>query len=716
MESQQLLDRVGRYLQPTDRTTVEQAYAYAAEAHDGKFRASGEPYVQHPLHVAAIIAEMSLDASALAAALLHDTVEDTTVTLEQIDSRFGGDVCRLVDGLTKLGKIQLAEVADKDSRENQAQTENLRKMFLAMVEDPRVVFIKLADRLHNMRTLSALDRDKQIRIARETMEIYAPLASRLGISEIKGELEDLAFRTLQPAKHRELEGAVARSGGSRAMYIEKVKNALKRKLSEEGVHAEIQGRQKRLYSIYRKMEHKDQPFDQIFDVVGIRVVTDEVMECYAALGAIHSLWRPIPGEFDDYINSPKQSMYQSLHTAVFAEEGRPLEIQIRTRQMHDLAENGIAAHWRYKESGQRDTGSEHRVAWLRQLLTWRDEISDSAEFLESIKNDVLQERIYVFTPKMDVIELPLGATPVDLAYRIHTDVGHRCVGAIVNERQVPLDHKLTTGDVVRIRTSKTKPGPSRDWLNPAQGYVATSSAREKIRQWFRRQERDENIAHGRDTLTKELKKLGLDQNKVEDVLQHFPAYQTLDDFLAAVGYGAVTPPQIANKLIVQEEKEILGTTQPERPTPTSLDVLVMGVGDLHRTLGRCCTPLLGDEIVGFVTRGRGVTIHRNTCPNVLHGDQDRLIPVTWGESGKQLYSVLINVVANDRVGLLRDLSSVVSDEKVNMHEIRTSHRKDHTATIEFLADVSDGEHLSRLLMKLDQMKDVTEVVRRAPKF
>ncbi len=714
MELQQLLDTVSAYLSEEEVRVVERAYEVAEQAHRGMTRQSGEPFVAHPLHVASILAHLRLDAQALTAALLHDTVEDTELSLQDIEESFGPEVSRLVDGLTKLGKIRLSAEDDRHRKLQEAQSENLRKMFLAMVEDPRVVLIKLADRLHNMRTIGALPREKQVEKARETLEIYAPLASRLGISEMKSELEDLAFRALQPEKARELAASLTKTGGSRRKYMDRVIRTLRQALAEEGIEAEITGRQKHLYSIYRKMERKKQPFEQIWDVVGLRVITDEVMQCYAALGVIHNLWRPIPGELDDYIAIPKQSMYRSLHTAVLALDGRPLEIQIRTREMHEIAEHGIAAHWRYKEGRKSDSASEYRVAWLRRLLEWRDDLADAHEFVESVKNDVLQEHIYVFTPTGDVIELPRGATPIDFAYRIHTEVGNHCVGALVNDRMVPLDHALASGDVVKIRTSKAKQGPSRDWLNPSLGYVATASAREKIRQWFRRQERGENTAQGREMLERELKRLGLEHVKLEDVAAHFPIYQGLDDFLAAVGYGAVTTAQIAGKLVVQEEKDILSQPQPVRRVAAVGDVQVMGVDDLLTTLARCCTPMLGDDITGFITRGRGVTIHRVDCPNVRNADGERLIPVSWNGAEQQVYSVVLQVVALNRVGVLRDVSTVVSAERVNMRDVQTFDHRDHTVTIQFAADVTQVADVSRLLQKLERLKDVLEVRRRTP--
>ncbi|ACZ41914.1 (p)ppGpp synthetase I, SpoT/RelA [Thermobaculum terrenum ATCC BAA-798] len=707
------LDKGTNYLSSLDKDLIRRAYEVADKAHEGEYRKSGEPFISHPVNVALILADLKQDAQAIASALLHDTVEDTNLTLDDIETIFGPEVSRLVDGLTKLNKIRLSPDDEKDPKEQQAQAENLRKMFLAMVEDPRVVLIKLADRLHNMRTIEHLPRDKQLSKARETLEIYAPLAGRLGIFKFRSELEDLSFKVLYPDKYREIAAQVERSGVTRGKYIEQAIDVLKKALDAEGIPAEITGRRKHLYSIYRKMEQKQRSFDQIFDVLGLRVITDEVMQCYAALGVIHSIWRPIPGEFDDYIAMPKESMYQSLHTAVVGLDGKPLEIQIRTRDMHEVAEYGIAAHWRYKEGKKANEAAEHRITWLRQLLEWRDEVADAQEFVESMKSDLLQEHIYVFTPNGDVVELPRGATPIDFAYRIHTEIGHHCVGATVNGRLVSLDYVLQNGDVVKIRTSKTKQGPSRDWLNPAYGYVRTASAREKIRQWFRKQERTENIAQGREMVERELRRLGLEHLKLEEVAAHFPNYQKLDDFLAAVGYGAINTSQIAGKLVVQEQKTIMSETLP-KAVAAATDVKVMGVGDLLTTLARCCSPMLGDEILGYVTRGRGVSIHRADCPNIQKADPERIIQVSWDGTQKQLYSVVLQVVAIDRVGLLRDVSTVVSNEKINMRDVQTFDHKDHTVTIQFAVEVADGAELSRLLLKLERLPDVIEVRRRTP--
>jgi GTP pyrophosphokinase len=683
------------------------------ESHDGVCRRSGEPYVVHPIEVATILANMALDPETIAAALLHDVVEDSDVRIEQLEERFGSRVARLVDSVTKLGRIPWSGDVEQDqaTREKEAQAESLRKMFLAMIDDVGVVLIKLADRLHNMRTLQYMPREKQVRTAQQTMEIYAPLANRLGIWQLKSELEDLAFRYLKPAEYQTLRRELEQRGRDSAQYVGQVQETLREALAEAGITAELSGRTKHIYSIYRKMKRKGRTFDEIYDVIGVRVIVEEKRDCYGALGVIHSMWHPIPGEFDDYIGTPKESLYQSLHTAVIGPEGHALEIQIRTREMHRIAEYGVAAHWRYKEGGKGDQRLEAKIAWLRQLMDWRDEIADAEEFVESLKSDVFQEMIYVFTPAGDIIELPAGATPVDFAYRIHTEVGHQSVGAKINEQLVPLSYKLQNGQVVRILTSKAKVGPSRDWLQASTGYVTTASAREKIRQWFRRQERDENVAQGREILERELRRLGLEL-KIEDVLKSFPRYQKFEDFLAAVGYGGISPQLIASRLGEANAKEVLGPTPNLLAPKAPARLKVMGVGDLLTNLAQCCRPVNGDEIVGYVTRGRGITVHRADCPNVVNlPDAERLVPVTWGDRGQDTFPVAITLFAWDRVGLLKDVSTLLADERVNILTVLTNTHDDRTVTLLLTLEVEDVSQLSRVLHKLEGIQDVYEVRR-----
>ncbi len=727
-----LMTAVKGYLPPADWSIVLNAVTFAARAHNGQVRKSGEPYVIHPIAAATTIARMGLDRDAVIAAILHDVPEDTTVTLDEIQRTFGEKVARLVDGVTKLSKIKWdpnGPHVSKASQEKQEQAENLRKMFLAMVDDVRVVIIKLADRLHNMQTLQYHTRAKQIKIANETLEIFAPLANRLGIWQIKWQLEDLAFKYLQPEKYEDLERKLADKRESLERYLKRVKAHIATALEEANIkYEEISGRPKHIYSIYKKMSRKNVSFDQIYDVLAVRILVEDVRDCYGALGVIHTLWRPIPGEFDDYIATPKESTYQSLHTAVLSLDGRSLEVQIRTRQMHQIAEFGVAAHWRYKEGpkGKRDVDFEQKIAWLRRLLDWKDNVSDAQEFVDSLKSDVFQDQVYVFTPKGDIINLPAGSTPIDFAYRIHSDVGHECAGARINDRLVTLSYVLQNGDVVRIIQSKNRKGPSRDWLNPNLGFIKTASARDKVRQWFRRSERDENVAHGRDVLDSELKRLGLDQLKFEAVLSHFPKYDKLDDFLAAVGYGGISVNQITGRLLEGEKTQ---ETLPEFQQPTTSTAAVNravlttatqvgGIGGLLTSIGNCCHPVQGDEIMGYVTRGKGITVHRSDCRNLINlseDDRQRLTPVTWNADDAQCYRVPVRVDALDRVGLVRDLSTLIADEHINMGDFRSiaGHSRG-VITILFTVEVSSLEQLSRILAKMQTIRDILEVRRDAP--
>ena len=604
-----------------------------------------------------------MDAETLAAALLHDVPEDTDVTLPEIEKRFGREVARLVDGVTKLSKFGSARTMEEQ------QAENIRKMFMAMAEDVRVVIIKLVDRLHNMRTLSYLPADKQARIARQTMEIYAPLAHRLGVWQIKWELEDLSFKYLEPDAYRKLVTMLADRRKARESYVNKSIGVLRKELARLGIAAEISGRPKHLYSIHKKMERKGAEFNEIYDIHAIRVLVEDVKDCYAALGVVHSLWRPIPGQFDDYIAMPKANMYQSLHTAVIGPEAKPLEVQIRTKQMHEVAEAGIAAHWRYKEGSRGDRRYDEKLAWVRQLIDWQREVSDATEFVEGLKLDVFQDQVFVFTPKGDVKDLPAGATPLDFAYRIHTDVGHRTIGAKVNNRLVPLDYKLRNGDIVEIVTTKAAHGPSRDWLN----IVRTSHAREKIRGWFRRQQRDENIEQGRSCSTascaawRTRRWLSVSVDQLTEIASQL-RYRELDDFYAAIGYGAVSPASVVSKLEIHDDVEItLPEVAPTAAAPSTTGVRVKGVGDLLVRFAKCCSPIPGDAIAGYVTRGKGVTIHRATCPSVLsERDIERLIDVEWESVDAQTYPITVRIEANDRPGLLNDITNVVAEAKVNI--------------------------------------------------
>ncbi len=701
MDIEALIRQVQGYFPQSDPALLRRAYDLAAEAHRGQRRASGEPYVQHSLAVAAILAELRLDPATIAAAILHDVPEDTAVPLERIQEGFGDEVAKLVDGVTKLSKISWGSLEEEEA-------ESLRKMFLAMVDDIRVVLIKLADRLHNMRTLEALPEEKQRKIAQETLEIFAPLANRLGMWQMKWELEDLAFQYLEPDKYREIASLLAERRAKREEYIAKVIRVLKEKLDKAGIEAEISGRPKHIYSIYEKMKRKGLNFDQIYDVRGIRIIVNELKDCYAALGVVHSLWRPIPGQFDDYIAMPKDNMYRSLHTTVVSLEGKPLEVQIRTRQMHQTAEYGVAAHWRYKEGGKRDIDFEAKIAWLRQLLGWRREIVDAREFVDSLKTDIFQDRVYVFTPKGDIVDLPAGATPIDFAYRIHTEIGHRCRGARVNGRIVPLDYRLQNGDQVKILTAK-RGSPSRDWLNPHLGYVKTSRARQKIRQWFRRQARAENIARGKEILEKELKRLGVEQKSYEEIAKAFD-FDDVDDFLAAIGYGDINLQQIAAKALKPEEEIAPLKVTPPSPTPSG--ITVRGAGNLLIRLAGCCNPLPGDDIIGYVTQNRGITIHKRDCHNILGRDKrERLVEVDWGET-EQVYPVFIRVEAFDRKGLMGDIGAIVSDEGVNISDANvTTRKRDNMAIMTATLEIKNVVQLSRILTKINRLPNVFEAKR-----
>jgi GTP pyrophosphokinase len=694
-------------LPPEKLTVVEEAYQYAAEAHHGQMRKSGDPYLEHPLQTALILAELQLDGNSLAAALLHDVPENCGVPIAEIEARFGAEISKLVDGTTKLGKVSW-QAPRNVTREVQA--ENLRKMLVAMAEDLRVVFIKLADRLHNMRTLEPLTPEQQQGIAQETLELYAPLAHRLGIWELKWQLEDLAFRYLEPEKYRRVVNLVAAQRVQRESFIDQVIGVLRDEFERVDLRVEVSGRPKHIYSIHQKMERYSalgKHFDHIYDLLALRVLVDTVPDCYSAVGIIHSLWHPLPDGFDDYIANPKPNGYQSLHTVVMAFGTIPLEVQIRTRDMHYVDEYGVAAHWRYKEGEKKDARFEERIGWMRQLIEWHRELSGAEEFLESVKTDIFIDQVFVYTPNGEIKDLPRGATPLDFAYRVHTELGHRCIGAKVNGRLVPLSYELQNGDVVEIMATKGERGPSRDWVNPHLGFIKTSHAREKIRQWFKRQERTENIERGRQLLDKELRHLGVSIEREE--LAGLFNYE-LEDFLAAIGYGGITTHQVALKLAARQEapKAIVELTPPS-PVPSAVHVL--GVGDLMTHLAQCCHPVPGDRIIGYITRSRGVTIHRQDCYNVLHEDEKyRLVPVDWGKADA-LYPVRIQVEAWDQVGLLRDISTIVAAEKVNMTSLSSANRRDHTIALDFTLETVGLAQLSRLLKRVEAVRGVIRVTR-----
>jgi len=713
MSFNKLLTKAREYLPPEKIAVIEEAYRFAEEAHRGQVRKSGGPYLEHPLQTALILAELQLDASSLAAALLHDIPEDCGLPISDIEAKFGAEIGKLVSGTTKLGKVPLPA---SQMMAKEAQAENLRKMLVAMAEDLRVVFIKLADRLHNMRTLDALSPEKQHSIARETLEIYSPLAHRLGIWELKWQLEDLAFRYLEPEKYHRIVRLIAARRTQREHFIARVIKILKEEFDKVGLRVELSGRPKHIYSIHQKIERyaaSGKHFNDIHDLLALRIAVSTVPDCYSAVGVIHSLWRPLPDEFDDYIASPKPNGYQALHTTVMCFDGTPLEIQIRTREMHYIAEYGVAAHWRYKQGERKDIHFEERIAWLRQLVEWHRELSGTEEFLESVKTDVLIDQVFVYTPKGEIKDLPRGATPLDFApldfaYRVHTELGHRCIGANVNGKLVSFSYELKNGDVIEIVSSKRSKGPSRDWLNPHLGYVKTSHAKEKIRQWFKKQERTENIERGRQLLEKELRHLGIKIER-QRLAEQFN-YSSVDDFLAAIGYGGVTTHQIALKLAVEhDEPKVVTEAIPPKLVPSA--VRVLGVGDLATHLAQCCHPVPGDRIIGYITRSRGVTIHRQDCYNVVHEDEkERLVPTEWGETDA-LYSVSIHVVAWDRLGLMRDITTVVAEEKVNITSVNLANHEDHTISVFITLGTKGLAQLSRLLKKIEVVKGVLSVTR-----
>ena len=712
----ELAKKTTRYLSPEKVALVTEAYRFAEEAHQGQRRMSGGPYIEHPLEVALLLADLQLDSSTITSALLHDVVEDCGVPGAELERRFGADVRKLVDGVTKLSKIETRTAEGDLELPGQGDqpfihAESLRKMLVAMAEDLRVILIKLADRLHNMRTIEALPPEKRIRIARETLDIYAPLAHRLGIANIQSQLEDLAFQCLHPQEYAEITSRLAATRSERESFTELVVSALRTPLEKAELKAEVTGRAKHLYSIYQKMGRyagQGRDFHQIYDLVAVRVLVEDISSCYAALGVVHSLWHPLSGEFDDYIAIPRENMYQSLHTAVLGPATVPFEVQIRTFRMHEVAEYGVAAHWRYKEGGATDDRFEERLAWLRQLLDWQKEEPGAEAFIESVQTDIFPDQVFAYTPKGRVIELPAGATTVDFAYRIHTDLGHGCAGAKVNGKMVSLDYQLQNGDTIEILPSRRPKGPSLDWLNPDLGYVKTANARNKIRHWFRRRARAENIQQGRSLLEKDLRRLHISIS--EEAVAALFNFDSVDDLLAALGSGAIHTHQLATKLLPPTEVPAPTTELPsQQETPP--EVKVMGMGGLFIRLGRCCQPVAGDGIVGFITRSRGLTVHRRDCRNtrLLQGSE-RLVDVEWGTPSRY-YSAKVAIEAWDRVGLLRDITTMVSTEKINIASNRSTHHKKGTVTEYLTLQTSGAAQLSRLLSRLESVKGVLRVQR-----
>ena len=711
--STELLESLRAYL-PADRLEeVRQAYEFAAECHDGQLRLSGEPYITHPVAVAQLVADLHMDVHTVQAALLHDVVEDCDVTREQLASRFSAGVASLVEGATKIDHIPSATTP---GGKGAVDAETIRKMLLAMAEDVRVVIVKIADRLHNMRTIEHLEPHRQREIARETMDIYAPLAGRLGIWQMKWQLEDLAFHLLEPDQYRRAASAISSRRTQRERFVRRIERQLRQALASAGVEANVTGRVKHLYSTHEKMQRyaaEGKSFDQIHDLVALRVLVSGVGDCYHALGVVHQTWHPLPGAFDDYIASPKESLYQSLHTSVMGPGARPFEVQIRTNEMHEVAEYGVAAHWRYKEdTGSADRQYEERMAWLRHLIEWQQEASGTEDFLESVKTDVFRDQVFVFTPRGDVRVMPAGSTPIDFAYRIHTDLGHHCNGARINGRITQLNTVLQTGDIVEILRGRRSAGPSRDWLSTELGYLGSSHSRQKVRQWFRRQERGENVARGRELFERERKRMGL--GDVPDDLHRDFNYESFEDLLAAIGYGDVSLQNLSNKLIDHHVEPVTlplpsaPTVPPARAAPS---VRVLGSAGLHVTLARCCGPLPGDDILGYITRSRGVTVHRRSCHNTRNGaESERFVECDWGRSG-ELYSAGVAVHAWDRVGLLRDISTFVANERVNMVGVSTQEHSDRTTTVHLTLETEGRAQVSRLMGRLDGVRGVISVAR-----
>lgn len=720
VEFKHLIDTIHTYLPQAKCDDVTKAYNLAEEAHKDQRRVSGEPYILHPLAVAQILADMKIDTTTITASLLHDVVEDTSYTLEDIKKMFGKEVAFLVDGVTKLSRLNYRTKEDQ-------QLNSMRKMFLAMAKDVRVVVIKLADRLHNMRTLRYMRSDKQKRIAQETLEIFAPLAHRLGIFNIKWELEDLSFRYLEPDKYYDLVDQMKQKRHVREEIVNEAIDVLKKALDEAHIHCEINGRPKHFYSIYKKMKKDNRDLSQVYDLFAIRVIVDDVKECYGVLGIVHSLWKPLPYRFKDYIAMPKPNNYQSLHTTVIGTRGQPVEIQIRTWEMHRIAEYGVAAHWRYKEGNQtaNKDAFDEKMGWLRNLLEWQD-TSNPKEFVNALKLDAFSDEVFVFSPRGDVIDLPQGSIPIDFAYRIHTDVGHRCVGAKINGKIVPLDYKLKNGDIVEIITSKVGK-PSLDWLN----IVGSSESRSKIRSWFKKENREENIAKGLDALERECKRLGHDWKalnvggRLGRVAKQMNAGSE-DDLVAAVGYGGFAVNTVLIKLLElhkkdlqkQEEKtnslaalEKLKTKKPVKHNGTG--ILVKGEPGLLVRLAKCCSPVPGDPIIGFITRGRGVSVHRADCPNVTHGqnDVDRLIDVEWDYDGNERFEVNMEIVAYDRTGIMAEIMATLAEMKISILSVNAKTSDTKNVTIHMGISIKDLAQFEFVATKIRRLKDVYAVER-----
>lgn len=706
-----IVDKVTSYNIEADIDLIHKVYVFSAKVHHGQVRLSGEPYLSHPMEVSGILADLKLDATTVVVGLLHDTVEDTLTTSEEIKRLFGEEIGFLVDGVTKISKMAFSNIEEQAA-------ENIRKMILAMAEDIRVVLVKLADRLHNMRTLEYVPPEKQRRIARETREIYAPLANRLGIARLKWELEDLAFKYLEPDIYLNIGKKVAQNRKQRIQTIEEVKKTIQTELEKIKLPGEVLGRPKHYCSIYYKMQRKDISFEDVMDLSGVRIITDSVQNCYGALGVIHSQWTPIPGEFDDYIAMPKPNMYQSLHTAVIGPHGKPLEVQIRTKEMHHIAERGIAAHWKYKEKGKLSDKHDKQFMWLQQLLEWQQDLKNPRDFMRSLKTDLFLDEVYVFTPTGEVKSFPLKATPIDFAYSIHTDVGHQCMGAKINGKIVPLKYELKNGDIVEILTL-TNHTPSRDWLK----IVKTSRAINCIRHWLKVEQRQRSIALGKEICEKEMKRAHLNLAKLEKLGKLLQVadqlgFQNVDDLMAAIGYGKVSAKQVIGWLAPTQEpppedKSKFKKIMNKLVSPSAQGVKIKGLDDLLINFAKCCNPVMGDEIIGFITRGRGVSVHRVDCPNTLSlgSDPERTIEVNWGSRLKGTQPVGISVFSGDRPGLLAEITGAISKTAANILTATIQTTEEKQATHRFVIEVNDLKHLNKIIKSIEQIKDVLKVER-----
>lgn len=721
---QDIIAKRKEHSRKVDQKLIQKAYKYAVEHHGDQRRKSGEPYIIHPLNVAYILADIGLDESTICAALLHDVVEDTDATEDDIKREFGEEISDMVAGVTKLGKIAFATVEEQ-------QAEDYRKMFLAMGKDIRVILIKLSDRLHNMRTLKHLKRDRQIAISKETMELYAPLANRLGLYSIKWELEDLAFKYLYPEEYHELVEGINKKREERLKFIEKIMDDIRVQLKKQKIEAEVTGRAKHLYSIYRKMKRDNKTLDQIYDLFALRILVTSVKDCYAALGVVHDLYSPMPGRFKDYIAVPKPNMYQSIHTTLLGEKGTPFEVQIRTWEMHRIAEFGIAAHWAYKEASyfgkkQAVKVEEDKLAWLRETLEWQKDMQDPQEFLETLKTELFEDEVYVFTPKGAIKVLPRGSTPIDFAYNIHAEIGHHMTGCKINSKMMPILTPLKTGDIVEIITSDNSKGPSRDWLK----FVKSSSAKNKIKSWFKKEQKAENIEKGKDLIEKELKRIGVSHSDLfkpeylEPMLNKYK-YKDLDEMYAAIGFGANSSVKIIARMLqeyrkehqeenIEEKIQELAIAKAKKPKPSNAGIIVKGIDNCLVKLSKCCNPLPGDEIVGYITKGRGVSVHRKDCTNIgeLLSEENRLIDVEWYEEEKASYKADIEVCSNDRTGLLLDILKEIGTTKAKIEGVNTKITKEKIAIIDITLEVENLAELNKAIKAIRKVNSVYEVNRK----